>query len=1041
MIFWTAVLLLVLPAAPVSSSAIHQRSGAFPESFLVPAPSSSPAASFLTASNLTWNYSIAHTPRVSLLGSCGRQQAAMAADGPFAVVFVSAFTGASFSCTAFDYAARTLRYNETNNTWWTVTSAVHPPPLANFSLASDTGYSGGVAVLFDGENLTTSQPYNGTWLFYFGNSTWRQIHPAGGPSARSLAAVAADPTTNHLLVIGGVNFTSGSDDADWWDLNLSADTWSYVGSAPQMIPGTSRLYGASLLSNGTGRFLLFGGCSSLITTSCSNLTADLYATSGGGWGYALNTTEGPAPRAFASWLWDPAQRFAMLFGGERLETTPTTVLGDTWVFLPGRDQWVRQSTPPTPSTARYLAAASWLDNPANETGLLVGGLSSVALKNLSWRISPTIDVTVNVTNSSGGRVPGANVTVFSDGYRWTGVSNASGVAYLPQVASGPLEIVTNATGYYQNTTFQTVPPAGSLVTTARLVPLPILRVRTFERTTLGTNYLGAVDLLWNGSTPAIGTSDSRGYWNHTAWHGGPVNVTGQKRGYSSTTNSTTLPTTGVSYLNLTLRQLSPANLSVRVISTVAVPIAGAVTQVSNLSQSIALQNISDNKGYANFTGLPGIINVTVAASTNFGFYNNSTRVALSSGNTTHVNLTLTPWPTLHVRVLGGVDGGVTPVALIGANVDRNGTLLGSTGSGGWLNVTTTTGQANLLALAQFFYPGTLSVTLNHTGPTNVTLLLVPWPALHVHVWGNQTQAPPLPLPGARVESNRSGLVGLTNLQGWSNTTVPSGATALTVTATAYRTGYRNVTLNYTGILNVTFFLNPLVGTIHVHVVTTLAPDYHNGTIVYPLSFATVNYSSATGTSGQVFTNGLGWANSTLLQGNYTFTAWKYGMKPAPNLGPFFVGQVWMNFTLYPIRGANVSALVQDRNTSAPIANATVEVGPYFSGQTNLRGWANLTDILPPGRYEVLAYAPGYEPNQTNVSLTFHEVIPRLLIKLTPIPPPPSKRVPGNTSFSLVPPAEQYTWWPFLILPVVFALGAVLVILSQRSSRRGRTGES
>ncbi len=995
----------------------------------------------MVAQNLTWNATTARPAPLPIAGRCGRGLSAGAALGGDLMVFVANYTGPAGSCTSTSFTNDTLLYNESNNTWWSLASKVQPPPVANFSLSVDPTFAGGVAILFDGENPVSHVPYNGTWLFYFSNETWRHIDPAGGPSARVSAAVGLDPMTHDLLVFGGINITARGYDDDWWSLNLSTNAWSYIGVAPALVAGGYGVYGASVISESPGHLLVFGGCSSisLYTTGCSNQTATLYAEAGGGWGYALNATSGPTARAFSGWAWDPAQGVALLFGGETLQTTVPGFLNDTWIYHPTTDRWIRQAVPPWAPSPRFRVPLEWLSSPTNETAVLVGGVGGAALPGKQlWRLSPSSSAFVTVTNQSGGDLAGARVDIDAGGGSWQRVTNVTGVAEFVHVPSGILRAIANASGYYQNQTVRSVLPNSTAAFTMVLVPLPVLRVRTFTQSANGRIPLGAVALLWDSGTVPAANTDARGYYNFTAGHGGKVTITGEKKGYETQSNNTTLPVVGVAYLNLTLPVIQPANLTVEVRNPQKAPIDKVTVDAVNISQGLSLVNTTNTAGYANFSNLPGYIWVSLTAIPTSGYYSNSTNVALSAGNRTWVNITLQPWPELHVHVLGTVDGGPKNVAVNSAAVYRNLTFLGATKTTGWYNLTSSPGPANISATATGFYSGYRNVVLNRTGVTNVTIVLTAWPSLHVRVFGNQTAGFPIALAGVAVANNLSGPIGATGPLGWLNVTVTQGPEHVSVSKLDYHPQSRNVVLNRTGILNVTFYLAPFLANISVHVLTTLGANYINGTTLRGLGGAQVNITATTGRVLVNLTNFIGYLNTTIVEGNYSFSAWEFGYKHAPSQGPLYANAsktTTLTFVLYPVPGANVNVLIHDRNTTAPIHNATVEVGLYHQGLTNIAGWANFTDVLPPARYTIFAVAAGYRANETNVTLTYYQVIPRLLMNLTKLTPPPSHGTSGNNSWSLVPPQEQYTWWPFLLLPLVFAIGAFVVIVSQRSGRR------
>jgi hypothetical protein len=109
------------------------------------------------------------------------------------------------------------------------------------------------------------------------------------PSARGGHAMAYDPVSSNVILFGGVDFNSESDEVpnDTWAYDSAANTWTSL-----------------------------------------NPSGDV-----------------PEGRLYPSMVYDPASRRIILFGG----VSPDGMLGDTWAYDPAANSWTKLagSTPPT----------------------------------------------------------------------------------------------------------------------------------------------------------------------------------------------------------------------------------------------------------------------------------------------------------------------------------------------------------------------------------------------------------------------------------------------------------------------------------------------------------------------------------------------------------------------------------------------------------------------------------------------------------------------------------------------------------------------
>jgi len=161
-----------------------------------------------------------------------------------------------------------------NATWlfkggqWTELNVFGPDPLRSSTLVYDAAAN--ASLLFGGYDQNTGGPSNATWSFAHG--TWTQLTPSMSPPGRFAFGATYDPVTGAVVVFGGLTFESGN-----FNIPL-ADTWTYV--------------------NGTW-----------VNETASSPTV-------------------PSPRAGDRLVWDTADGYGILFGGQSNGVRDT----DTWSF-------------------------------------------------------------------------------------------------------------------------------------------------------------------------------------------------------------------------------------------------------------------------------------------------------------------------------------------------------------------------------------------------------------------------------------------------------------------------------------------------------------------------------------------------------------------------------------------------------------------------------------------------------------------------------------------------------------------------------------
>ncbi|MGB2986806.1 MAG: kelch repeat-containing protein, partial [Phycisphaerae bacterium] len=150
------------------------------------------------------------------------------------------------------YLADTWTWDGIN---WSLITTGSPSPRKRHALAYDVNSN--VIVLFGGYyNDGTEHFYGDTWEW--NGSTWTDVSPGSGPSARMNPAMAYDANSNVTVLFGG-----GDDDYTWkWD----GSTWTGVppGSGPSARESPAMAYDAN-----SNVIVLFGGCE---PTTSSNET-------------------------------------------------------------------------------------------------------------------------------------------------------------------------------------------------------------------------------------------------------------------------------------------------------------------------------------------------------------------------------------------------------------------------------------------------------------------------------------------------------------------------------------------------------------------------------------------------------------------------------------------------------------------------------------------------------------------------------------------------------------------------------------------------
>ncbi|HEV2318084.1 MAG TPA: kelch repeat-containing protein [Thermoplasmata archaeon] len=484
-----------------------------------------------------------------------------------------------------------------------------PSPTArtNASFADVPGRD--FAVLFGGlTDLRTQRASNETWVYYFGNETWRNVTRAVAPPPRESAAFAVNSSAGTGLLEGGWDpayRVNGSSAVvlwnDTWSINLTTFRWTQLHPANAPAPASGA---AMIWENSTDRYELFGGCG----LSCSNT---LWSFAGRPADWVPVATNGVlSARAGSTFAWDGADQVGILFGGSSGTGTNPTALGDGYFFSPNSSTWAGLGVSGGPGP-RYDAPSAWADFPGCVGLIVVGG--NTVLQEAPGNASVLEPVAVPQPNcfpdliSGGGKppppcsqlhtalsvfvynnltgegIPNASVNVDGGCVHRTATTNAAGYLNLTIPAPDKLNVTGMSFGYRTNEVKSLFLPNTTNNIRLPLGPLPSLNVRTYGLNASGERYpLGGVTVD-QGTSLVLGRTNPAGFLNLTQVDvvGGSLTVFGTLGGYSRASDTVHVPYFGPFWANVTLLDSGPLDLRV-VDARTGAPAPGGSLQLSFL---------------------------------------------------------------------------------------------------------------------------------------------------------------------------------------------------------------------------------------------------------------------------------------------------------------------------------------------------------------------------------------------------------------------------------------------------------------------------
>jgi len=228
-------------------------------------------------------------------------------------------------------------------------------------------------ILFGGSSndLIGSGFYNDTWAFAHG--TWTKFTTPVAPSLRRGAMLAYDPGTKSDILFGGLNTAGGPIGVTW---SFHNGTWTKLAATGP----SSRYLSAFAYDPIHHGEVLFGGCTAL---SCATTTGTTWLFKAGTWynasaGFHLGARNPPALGSVGA-TYDPASQQLLVFGGHSASAgtsnSPTYYSPSLWVL---KYQWANLNPIPAWAGPARLGNAGWVWDAADNYSLLFGGQRSVS---------------------------------------------------------------------------------------------------------------------------------------------------------------------------------------------------------------------------------------------------------------------------------------------------------------------------------------------------------------------------------------------------------------------------------------------------------------------------------------------------------------------------------------------------------------------------------------------------------------------------------------------------------------------------------------
>lgn len=232
-------------------------------------------------------------------------------------------------------------------TWSQITPA-GTPPVGRNAMTAFYDPIGDRMLVFGGFDGNTQSFLNDLWaLNLSGTPTWTQLSLPGAPSVRRHYASGFDPSTNRVLIHGGLQFATPPQLNylnDTYQLDLGSLTWTQLASG-----ATKRNTHRGVYHAGSGRFVFYGGYD-----SNNQLPNDTWIFQSGAWSPASfsSNADKPTQRRDHSAVLDAGRDQIIVFGGWDGDSK-----NDVWKLNLSPESWEEVLPLGAPPPARFAHTA------------------------------------------------------------------------------------------------------------------------------------------------------------------------------------------------------------------------------------------------------------------------------------------------------------------------------------------------------------------------------------------------------------------------------------------------------------------------------------------------------------------------------------------------------------------------------------------------------------------------------------------------------------------------------------------------------------
>ena len=355
--------------------------------------------------------------------------------------------------------------------WSKLHPAVAPSPRMGAAMAYDPAT--GQEILFGGYAPQPGKPgfLSGTWAW--DGSNWSHLQPASSPPPLTGAAMAYDPRTRQMILVGGIG-ANGIISSTWaWD----GSNWSELHAATSPPP----LYDASLgysAASGAGQLVLFGGVGEV--NKEETYFSSTWAWDGSNWS-ELSPQTAPTARSGASVAYDPVPQQMVMFGGTEFANNKLSFFSGTWAW--DGANWRHLVTATTPP-ARSAAVMAY--DPRTKELVLFGGATASGYLSGTWTYQASMSTTTTTTPPGTTTTTVGPTTTTSATTTTAPTSSTSTAAPTSSPPNGTPGRATSTTATHGTTTTTAARPP----VRRGQPPLPHLVVLARNATGDGTVYLG-----------------------------------------------------------------------------------------------------------------------------------------------------------------------------------------------------------------------------------------------------------------------------------------------------------------------------------------------------------------------------------------------------------------------------------------------------------------------------------------------------------------------------------------------------------------------